>query len=603
MVWGIVRVGGKGVGVLAGTLAVVFGTPYLFAFDQTFTVSPTVIHLESYVGQGAATETFTIKPSTGDWEYGTVPYWVYPEDSYGEEYCLEWSEYRCERYDFQKWADNGLLCNFITFGEPDDGTQSLSVYDNDTEDMILVTLQVPCHSGTCGMYDSYNKLVFPQELLDKPLTCDVFVDTPPQPTLTPMRAYAQVATESNTVEVTATVRMPVSGEPTFAFPDEEGYDGVRGVNSGGPNPERGYADSEVFTFKTIYTHMGNSAPEFIDVKIGGALTIPMQVDSSAQDSLLHDGDYSNGEQYVATTTLQKGSVTYEFHAQVGAEWLVLELDGNNVPLTCTAGYSSVAFLPGIKASRLFMDGILFENKLWEPNRDGDARKLALTDEGESENDVYTKVGSEGVLDQIFGVTLNVYKSLLDDLEDWKEEHLISDYAVLGYDWRYPYETFLGTGVANEAGELRFGRQYTTNTPYLYEQLRILTDRSDSGRLIMVGHSMGGLVIKKLLADLEDTPDHPYRDLLGRVDQVVLVASPQLGTPKAVAALLHGMYEELDFPFVHYPDFATNETLRILGRNIPSVYTLLPSRMYFDRVRDVNEEGEEGSYTELILNLY
>jgi pimeloyl-ACP methyl ester carboxylesterase len=388
----------------------------------------------------------------------------------------------------------------------------------------------------------------------------------------------------------------------LSLPTEGRYAGERGVETTGPYPERGYPDEEVFTFKVVYTNKDNTPPDTIELRVAGSV-FTMHADTEALDPILTDGDYTNGEQFVATTTLSKGEHEYEFHAVVGGDPYVLSTDDNAQQLTCMAGYSSIAFVPGLQSSRLFREGVLLENKLWEPNRDGDARQLALNDDGTPlYDDIYTKPGPEGVIDQALGVLTNIYKSFLEDLETWKnDEQLIRDYAVLPYDWRFAYETILGSGVVDEDSLLRYGPDHTTETPYMYEELKSLAETSDSGRIFLVGHSMGGLVIKKMLADMEDDTEHPYRELLGKVDNVALVASPQLGTPKAVASLLHGSEQELDIPVVHYPNFMTDETGRLLGNGLPSTYTLLPSRMYFDRVKDINLEGEEGSYTELIIN--
>jgi hypothetical protein len=402
--------------------------------------------------------------------------------------------------------------------------------------------------------------------------------------------------------VLVTVTHQTEGETTLTLPEEGRYEGERGVVAPGPHPERGYPDEEVFTFKVVYTNSENTAPESVEVDIGGTRT-GMVIDTTAEDALLRDGDYTNGEQYVATTTLSKGGTWYAFHAIVNDETITLAENPADESLTCMAGYSSVAFVPGLQASRLFKKGAVFENKLWEPNIDADAQYLNLNEDATPVNtDIYTKIGIDGVVDEALGITTNIYKSFLNDLDEWKnDEHIIADYVALPYDWRFAYETILGSGIEGEGDTLWYGPEHATETPYMYKKLRELAETSDSGRIFLVGHSMGGLIIKKMLADMEDDASHPYRDVLSKIDNVALVASPQLGTPKAVASLLHGAEQELDIPIVHYPNFVTDETARMLGNGLPSSYTLLPSRTYFERVKDVNLEGEEGSYTELIIN--
>ena len=77
----------------------------------------------------------------------------------------------------------------------------------------------------------------------------------------------------------------------------------------------------------------------------------------------------------------------------------------NGELGFTTGYSNVAFLPGIKASRLFNQKIdcfvNCEDQLWEPNWYTDTAELMLNPDGSSENaNIYTKTDPYlGTIDQ------------------------------------------------------------------------------------------------------------------------------------------------------------------------------------------------------------
>ncbi|MEK7560750.1 MAG: hypothetical protein AAB539_02225, partial [Patescibacteria group bacterium] len=67
-----------------------------------------------------------------------------------------------------------------------------------------------------------------------------------------------------------------------------------------------------------------------------------------------------------------------------------------------------------------------------------------------------------------------------------------------------------------------------------------------------------------------------------IETLILVASPQLGTPKAVPGILHGDEQEIPKKM----GFILNkDTARELGENMESAYTLLPSEEYFNRVLD------------------
>jgi len=59
-----------------------------------------------------------------------------------------------------------------------------------------------------------------------------------------------------------------------------------------------------------------------------------------------------------------------------------------------------------------------------------------------------------------------------------------------------------------------------------------------------------------------------------------VAVPQLGTPKTIASLLHGDYQEKGFGVI-----LKAETARELGEDMPGGYGLLPSSGYFSKVSD------------------
>lgn len=316
-----------------------------------------------------------------------------------------------------------------------------------------------------------------------------------------------------------------------------------------------------------------------DIRVGGR---PVFVKAGIFDTFVHR--FSD-----AVTAFAASSPYYVLHVTATIT------EASSTPACTEHCYSNVAFIPGIQASRLFKQGMFFENRLWEPNRDNDVRELLMTDTGKSDNpDIYTKAGDDGIIDEVFGFHENIYKSFLADLDVWKnDDHLIADYAVLPYDWRLAFSDVLAGGKV-EDGKVYYDASHTTAIPYIYQELERLAATSKSGKVTIVAHSMGGLLVKKLFADLEDNPSHPHRALLKKIDTVVLAATPQLGTPKAVASLLHGYDQGNAWGIIN-----NAQTVRDVGKNMPSAYTLLPSSMYFDRVHDVATSGEELSYTTII----
>lgn len=233
--------------------------------------------------------------------------------------------------------------------------------------------------------------------------------------------------------------------------------------------------------------------------------------------------------------------------------------------------SSVMFIPGLEASRLYKpDYNGGTDTLWEPNNNGDVQQLFLGENGQNiRSDIYTR----DVVDQLPVSGENIYKSFLSDLESWKDptkDNLIQDYAVTPYDWRLSFNDLLSYG-RNIDGRIYYsGDLRATTTPYIIQELNRLVSSSRSGKVTIVAHSNGGLLAKFLLKKLQDTND----PLLSKVDKLILVATPQTGTPEAVGALLHG------FKQGHFP-VASEENMRTLGKNMPSVYGLLPSDAYWN----------------------
>lgn len=222
--------------------------------------------------------------------------------------------------------------------------------------------------------------------------------------------------------------------------------------------------------------------------------------------------------------------------------------------------SSVAFLPGLQASRLYLDeGGIGINRLWEPNTDSDGRKLFMTESGESINAVFTA----NVIDEGLGV-VNVYKSFIEEMSRMVSVGDIADWSILPYDWRKNVYDVVGEDV-------QLGSSGTYN---MVEAIEALAEDSQTGKVTLIAHSNGGLVGKILIDELEA---QGKGDL---VDKLVLVAVPQIGTPKAIASLLHGDYQEKLFGLI-----LTAETARELGENMPGAYGLLPSEEYFEKVSD------------------
>jgi Lecithin:cholesterol acyltransferase len=258
-----------------------------------------------------------------------------------------------------------------------------------------------------------------------------------------------------------------------------------------------------------------------------------------------------------------------------------QMDDSNIdlstttPPTCTLNCSSsVMFFPGVMGSKLYDSN----GELWVSRSDAEQAKLLLDSGGKSVNDVFTKddtqnisdEGETGLVDEAFGS--NIYNTFINNLRDWKADGTVSDYAFIPYDWRLSLDNIVTNGASTTAGALSYSSNQNFSESFILKKLEELQKNSESGKVTLIGHSNGGLVIKALVQKLKDT-NSPLYD---KIDKIILVAVPQVGTPDAVASLLHGT--SLGKGFV-----MRNERLRDLAKNMPTMYNLLPSNGYFSLI--------------------
>lgn len=295
-----------------------------------------------------------------------------------------------------------------------------------------------------------------------------------------------------------------------------------------------------------------------------------------------------------------------------SDWLSSDPFGLPVYEECC---SSVLFLPGIKGSRLYMEGADGEEQLWEPNEffdDNDVRNLLLNTDGDSINTIYAK--EDDVLDSVgpfvdleVGGFLDIelgksdyYAALIADMDNLVSNGTITAFKSAAYDWRLSLDDIVDNGYQD--GEKIF-YNLATSTPYIEQTLRYLAQTSQTGKVTIVAHSNGGLVAKKLIERLGSTASEQL------IDEIVMIGVPQSGAPQAMGALLYGYREGLPEIF---PVVVNKETARGLAENSPMAYHLLPSQAYFDSVKDIDHpvglfsgtrlyEKERDAYGSLIGN--
>ncbi len=284
--------------------------------------------------------------------------------------------------------------------------------------------------------------------------------------------------------------------------------------------------------------------------------------------------------YGNLTPLADGSYWLDFYSDRDSSYYFNFTITGGV-LVCAADcFSSVLFLPGLMGSRLYEEENFLDNELWVSRDDADHTFLALSSDGKSLNDVYTKndtqrLGSDGdetgIVDDVF--SFNIYQSFLDDLRKWKEDDkIIEDYAFIPYDWRLALDDVITNGAVGLNSNLSYTNPQDFSQSFILKKLEELQADSRTGKVTIVTHSNGGLVAKALVQKLKDTSNPLY----DKIDKIIFVAVPQVGTPDAIAALLHG--KEIGYGFIMDADRS-----RELSENMPAVYNLLPSAGYFTAV--------------------
>lgn len=248
------------------------------------------------------------------------------------------------------------------------------------------------------------------------------------------------------------------------------------------------------------------------------------------------------------------------------------------------GFSSVAFIPGIEASRLYRQGFLFENQLWEPNRNDDARKLFLDKDGKSiDTGIYTRdiIKETNVPVSADGFGLNIYKKFSESMDKMVADKEIKEWKALPYDWRFNLSDIVNGGVKQADGNISYiDGKPDGQLPFMIAELEELAKNSHSGKVTIITHSNGGLVAKALIKKLAEMKADGGSDLIDKINRLIMVAAPQTGTPQAIAGMLHGDGQDLGFGLI-----LNKSVARELAENMPGAYNLLPSEKYFGVVLD------------------
>lgn len=227
--------------------------------------------------------------------------------------------------------------------------------------------------------------------------------------------------------------------------------------------------------------------------------------------------------------------------------------------------SSIIFVPGFEGSRLYEkrnNGNLIQR--WEAGIASftDVNSLYLNNLGNSIKDIFVGDVIERTNYIPDSINTSLYKSIVVWFNEIKESSIINDFFIFPYDWRL------------DVSDLAQNGSISTNNEILNLKNKIieLSQSSKTNKITLIGHSNGGLLIKKTIQLLKDSGQENL------IDKVIVVGSPQLGTPKAIGATLHGDAASLGGGFV-----LSSEKARSWGENMPGAYGLIPSKKYYQKV--------------------
>ena len=269
-------------------------------------------------------------------------------------------------------------------------------------------------------------------------------------------------------------------------------------------------------------------------------------------NLSSDANNYNNNLYLASSTV---------YPTVGVG-PVYESDDHVTWFNPNAGDSNVLFLPGLEASRLYESTQASPIKLWDPTVGTPISDLYLDGSGMSIKSIYTK----DIIDKT--PTFSVYQGLISHLNKLVSTKQINQWTPYAYDWRQGVQDLVDNGTP-----------YLGTTTSLVATLQNLVNTSKNGKVTIVAHSNGGLLAKALIAKLQTMKQLGQNDLIDDIDNLVMVAVPQIGTPEGLAALLTGYGEDVRIVFGLIPIISTSQ-VRDLAVNMSSAYSLIPSAAYF-----------------------
>ncbi len=205
--------------------------------------------------------------------------------------------------------------------------------------------------------------------------------------------------------------------------------------------------------------------------------------------------------------------------------------------------SSVLFIPGFEASRLYDTG----SRLWEPSSNDNVRRLYMDQDG---NSIDPSIRAKDILIVALGIKA-IYKRFADYMDTQVFNGTMHAWLPLPYDWR--------KGVYNLADDFDL------------KNITDLASTSITGKVTIIAHSNGGLFTKALMRKLEGVGKSNI------IDRIINIAVPELGTPEALEAMLHGTDQGIAAGLI-----LDENNARTFSQNLPGAYGLLPTKKFFEK---------------------
>jgi pimeloyl-ACP methyl ester carboxylesterase len=350
----------------------------------------------------------------------------------------------------------------------------------------------------------------------------------------------------------------------------------------------GFTGSETFSLQ-LYSTGANGARIALDCTTPTKSVTDWGITTIANDPnapMVDFGPFTGTQCYIPAATSATTTITAELYSSsgvgngIGWDWnpsgFNFIVSANDAP--ATAQGSSVLFLPGTEASRLYMKTATGEDQqLWEPTLLSNISALAVNADGSSVNTVFTKdiVGSiygntplvGAAVAQLDQQDLGVYSGFEQFMDALVAGGTIREWRAYPYDWRYDPFAVITKGTLTEMPDGSLQRIY------LEDVVKTMAADSPTGKVTIIGHSSGGLLAEALAETMGDSASQ-------YIDRIILVGTPQLGTPSAIGALLHADN------FSDIPNLIVNsKQARATSSTMPGVYELLPSAAYFASILD------------------